>query len=154
ASTVRLDQDLGGRDRLFLNHTFTNQQVNAFELVAGQNPDTNTKSHSSRATWNHLFGVASALDVSFGFDRVHSLLVPEPNAVGPQVIIGSSYQSLGPVATVPLDRIVNRFRYSPVYRRQIGHHSLMVGSEWDRDQTDGHEASSDRGNYYFRSDFG
>ena len=78
---------------------------NAFELVAGQNPDTNTKSHSGRATWNHLIGLTSALDLTFGFDRVHSLLVPEPNAVGPQVIIGTSYQSLGPTATVPVDRI-------------------------------------------------
>jgi hypothetical protein len=154
ASTIRLDQDLGPRDRLFLSHTFTNQQVNAFELVAGQNPDTNTKSHSGRATWNHPVGPVSALDLTFGFDRVHSLLVPEPNAVGPQVIIGTSYQSLGPTATVPVDRITNRFRYAAIYRRQVGHHSLTAGSEWDRDQTDGREASSDRGNYYFRSDFG
>ena len=154
ASTIRLDQDLGARDRVFLSHVFTNQQVNAFELVAGQNPDTNTKSHTGRATWNRLFDPVSSLDVTFGFDRVHSLLVPEPNAVGPQVIIGTSYQSLGPGATVPVDRIVNRFRYAVFYRRQKGNHSLTAGSEWDRDRTDGREASSDRGNYYFRSDFG
>src|SRR5258706_2887377 len=146
ASTIRLDQDVGARDRLFLSHTFTNQQVNAFELVAGQNPDTNTKSHSGRATWNHAFDPVSALDLTFGFDRVHSLLVPEPHAVGPQVIIGTSYQSLGPTATVPIDRQSNRFRYAVVYRRQIGKHLLAVGSEVDRVQNNGLEASSERGN--------
>src|SRR5260370_26739970 len=116
----------------------------AFEFVAGQNPDTNTKSHNARLTWNHLFDPRSFIDFTFGFDRVHSLLVPEPNAVGPQVIIGTSYQSLGPTATVPVDRITNRFRYAAIYRRQIGHHSLIAGSESDRDQTDAREASSDR----------
>lgn len=154
ASTVRVDQDLGAREHVFLRHSFTNQQVSAFEFVAGQNPDTNTKSHNARVTWNHLFDSMSFIDLSVGFDRVHSLLVPEPHAVGPQVIIGTSYQSLGPSASIPVDRRLNRFRYSILYRRQIGSHSFAAGAEWDRDQNNGREASSDRGNYYFRSDFG
>ncbi len=154
ASTIRLDQDLGPRDRLFLRHAFTNQQVQAFEFVAGQNPDTNTKSHNARLTWNHSFDPHSFIDFTAGFDRVHALLVPEPNAVGPQVIIGTSYKSLGPDATIPVDRRVNRFRYAALYRRQIGTHSFAAGAEWVRDQNNGREASSDRGNYYFRSDFG
>src|SRR5437867_11903090 len=81
ASTIHLDQDLGGRDRLFLHHAFTNQQVQAFQFVAGQNPDTNTKSHNVRLTWNHFFDPQAFIDFSVGFDRVHSLLVPEPNEV-------------------------------------------------------------------------
>src|ERR1051326_1762749 len=154
ASTIRLDQDLGQRDRLFLRHAFTNQQVEAFEFVAGQNPDTNTKSHGVRLTWNHYFDPQSSIDITAGFDRVHSLLVPEANAVGPQVIIGTSYRSLGPDATIPVDRRLNRFRYAVLYRRQIGNHSFVAGAEWVRDQNNGREASSDRGNYYFRADFG
>src|SRR5436190_16989892 len=154
ASTIHLDQDLGPRDRLFLRHAFTNQQVQAFEFVAGQNPDTNTKSHNARVTWNHFFDAHSLIDFTVGFDRVHSLLVPEPNAVGPQVIIGTSYKSLGPDATIPVDRRLNRFRYAALYRRQIGNHSFAAGAEWVRDQNNGREASSDRGNYYFRADFG
>lgn len=154
ASSIRADQELGARDRLFLRHTFTNQKVSAFEFVAGQNPDTNTKSHDARITWNHAFDAKSFIDLSAGFDRVHSLLLPEPHAVGPQVIIGTSYQSLGPDASIPVDRRLNRFRYATFYRRQAGKHSLTAGTEWDRDQNNGREASSDRGNYYFRSDFG
>ena len=154
ASNLRLDQDLGARDKIFAQHSFTNQKVMAFEFVAGQNPDTNTKSHNARLTWNHLFDARTLIDFTIGFDRVHSLLVPEPNAVGPQVIIGTSYQSLGPGATVPIDRQINRFRYAVVYRRQIGKHLFAVGSEVDRLQNNGLEASSERGNYYFRADFG
>jgi hypothetical protein len=154
ASNLRLDQDLGAHDKIFAQHTFTNQKVMAFEFVAGQNPDTNTKSHNARLTWNHQFDARSLIDFTVGFDRVHSLLVPEPNAVGPQVLIGTSYQSLGPGATVPIDRRINRFRHAVLYRRQIGKHLFSVGGEVDRLQNNGLESSSERGNYYFRNDFG
>jgi hypothetical protein len=102
ASNIRLDQDLGARDKIFAQHAFTNQKVMAFEFVAGQNPDTNNKSHNARLTWNHLFDAHSFIDFTIGFDRVHSLLVPEPNAVGPQVFIGTAYQTLGPGSTVQI----------------------------------------------------
>ena len=154
ASNIRLDQELGARDKIFAQHAFTNQKVMAFEFVAGQNPDTNNKSHNARLTWNHLFDARSYIDFTLGFDRVHSLLVPEPNAVGPQVTIGTSYQTLGPGATIPIDRRLNRFRQAVLYRRQIGNHLFSAGAEVDRLQNNGLEASSERGNVYFRNDFG
>lgn len=154
ASTERLDQILGPRDRLALQHSFTNQKVMAFELVAGQNPDTNTKSHTARITWDHRFNERSLADITIGVDRVHSLLTPEPNAVGPQVIIGTSFQTLGPGATIPIDRRLTRFRYAALYRRSSGNHTFSVGGEVDRLRNNGLESSSERGNYYFRSDFG
>jgi hypothetical protein len=154
ASNIRLDQSFGPRNRIFAQHAFTNQKVHAFELVAGQNPDTNTKSHSARITWDHTVADRSLLDLTLGFDRVHSLLTPEPNAVGPQVVIGNSYQSLGPGATIPIDRRISRFRQAVLYRHSIGNHHLSVGGEIDRLRNNGLESSSERGNYYFRSDFG
>lgn len=153
-SGIRLDQELGAHDRLFLQHTYTNQNVDAFQFVAGQNPDTNTKSHNARLTWNHIFDTRSALDVTLGFDRVHSLLMPEPNAVGPQVFIGTAYQSLGPAQSIPLDRRTNRFRHSITYRRQMGNHQFTAGGEVGRLHNNGLESSSERGNFYFRNDFG
>lgn len=154
SSTLRLDQMLGKDDRLVLRHSYTNQQVDAFQLVAGQNPDTTTKSHSFRLTWSHAFSASSNLDASIGFDRIHSLLVPEPNAVGPQVTIGTAWQSLGPNATIPINRVTNRFRHALIYRKQIGNHLWSIGGEVDRVQNNGLESSSERGNYYFRNDFG
>ena len=154
AANMRIDQNLGGHDKIFTQYSYTNQKVMAFEFVAGQNPDTNTKSHNARVTWNHLFNPHSFLDLTEGFERVHSLLVPEPNAVGPQVIIGTSYQSLGPGATVPIDRRINRFRQAVLYRHQSGNHVFSAGADVDRLQNNGLESSSERGNYYFRADFG
>jgi hypothetical protein len=154
SSVLRLDQNLGSRDKLIAQHSFTNQKVLAFELVAGQNPDTNTKSHSARISWEHLFSPQSLLDFTEGFERVHSLLVPEPNAVGPYVVIGTSYQSLGPGGTIPIDRRTNRFRQAARWQRRAGNHLFSAGGEVDRLQNNGLEASSERGNFYFRSDFG
>jgi hypothetical protein len=153
ASNIRLSQNLHARDRIFAQHAFTNQKVRAFELVAGQNPDTNTKSHNARVTWDRSDD-RSVLDVTSGFDRIHSLLTPEPNAVGPQVQVGTSYQSLGPGATIPIDRRISRFREAVLYRRSLGRHQVSFGGEVDRLWNNGLESSSERGNYYFRSDFG
>jgi hypothetical protein len=154
ASNIRLDQNAGVRDRIFAQHAFTNQKVDAFQFVAGQNPDTNTKSHTARVTWDHRFDDHSLLDFTFGFDRIHSLLTPEPNAVGPQVVVGTAYQSLGPGAIIPIDRRLTRFREAAIFRRTAGNHQLSVGGELDRVRNNGLESSSERGNYYFRSDFG
>src|SRR2546430_1618498 len=64
----RLDQLLCSRDRFTLRYALTSQQVDAFELLAGQNPDTTTKSHSGRLTWEHVWSPATAVDFSAGFD--------------------------------------------------------------------------------------
>ena len=49
ASARALDQALGDRDKLFLRYGLTSQSVEAFQLVAGQNPDTDIKSHRARS---------------------------------------------------------------------------------------------------------
>ena len=89
----RLDQRMGPRDRLSLTYPFTSQEVDAFELIAGQNPDTTTRAHTARLTWNRSWSAATVTDFSAGFDRVHSLIVPEPNAVGPSVSFGARARS-------------------------------------------------------------
>ena len=66
ATNLRLDQSAGANDRIFLQHSYTNQKLRSFQLVAGQNPDTNTKSHTARATWERRLGAAALLDVTRG----------------------------------------------------------------------------------------
>jgi hypothetical protein len=153
AAVIRLDQTLGP-DRLTARWSFTNQRVDAFQFVAGQNPDTNTKNHSARLTWQRAFSAATVGEFSLGFDRVHSLLAPEPNAVGPQVQIGTAFTTLGPGAGIPIDRVWNRYRSAAAIRQTRGRHRLHFGGELTRFQSNGREASSNRGNYYFRNDFG
>lgn len=152
--SARLDQIVSKRDRVSFRHALTGQTVDAFQLVAGQNPDTTTKSHNARISWQHTWSANTVGDFSVGFDRLRNLLVPEPNAVGPQVQIGSSFALLGPGSSIPIDRVQNRFRQAALISHRRGKHQLTFGGEFTRLRFNGREASSDRGNVYFRSDFG
>jgi hypothetical protein len=152
-SSARLDQ-VFGKHRFSARHNWTNQQVDAFQLVAGQNPDTTTKSHDARLTWTYIKSARTNLDVTGGFQRNRTLLVPEPNAVGPQVQIGTAFDKLGPGSSIPVDRVQNRFQVGTRVQHQLSKHTLSAGGEVARLQFNGREASSNRGNIYFRNDFG
>ena len=152
-AATQLDH-MRGKDRVTARHAWTTQAVDAFQLVAGQNPDTTTKSHDARLTWSRNLGAGSVLDLTAGFNRSRSLLVPEPNAVGPQVVVGTAWEKLGPGSSIPVDRVQNRFRTAARYARQFGRHAVSLGGEWARLQINSRETSSNRGNVYFRNDFG
>lgn len=150
---LRLDQQLGARDRLTLQHQFTSQQVLAFQLVAGQNPDTDTRSHRSRATWSRAWDKKTSTDLTFGFDRVGSLLKPEKNAVGTMVSI-SGLETLGPQGSIPIDRAMNLFRGAGGWRRSEGRHNWTAGVKLNRRQINGSESDAHRGFFSFANDLG
>ena len=150
---ARLEKWRGDRDRLSLRYSFTSQRVDAFQLVAGQNPDTSTRSHQARLTWSRQWLGAAILDLSVGFDRLGSLLVPEENAVGPMVSI-SGLETLGPGGVIPIDRAQNLFRYGGQFRRLGGNHAWTAGFDLLRRQFNGIETDVHRGYFGFGNDFG
>ncbi len=150
----RLDQGIGPKDLVFLQYAFTSQKVTAFQLVAGQNPDTRTLSHQARLTWTRQWSARTLTDVSGGFDRVGSLLVPEKNAVGPAVAISNALENLGPSNIIPIDRAQNLIRSAAQLRRISGNHAWGGGFEILRRQLNGLETDSYRGYFSFANDFG
>jgi hypothetical protein len=150
---ARLDQHVGARDRLSWRYQFTSQHVEAFELVAGQNPNSDTHAHTVRATWERRWNAETTMDLSAGFDRIGTLLAPEKNAVGPLVSI-SGLESLGPLASIPIDRKVNLFRYGAQLRRAKGAHDWTAGLDLLRRQFNGIETDCQRGFFAFGNDFG
>ena len=150
---IRFDQRLGTRDRLSLRYQFTSQHVEAFELVAGQNPNSDTHAHTARVTWERQWSAGTTLDASAGFDRIGTLLAPEKNAVGPLVSI-SGLESLGPLASIPIDRKMNLFRYGAMMRRIRGAHDWTAGFDLLRRQMNGIETDCQRGFFAFGNDFG
>lgn len=149
----RLDQRIGDRDNLFLQYALTTQQVDAFQLVAGQNPDADIKSHKATITWNRAWTPRTITDFSAGFDRLRTLLVPEENAVGTYVSI-SGLQGLGPVGAIPIDRTLNRFRYAGRVNHVRDSHTLTAGFEVLRRQLNGVESDVHRGFLSFANNFG
>ncbi|MEJ5366883.1 MAG: heparinase II/III family protein [Bryobacteraceae bacterium] len=150
---ARLDQKVTARDAVTLVYDFTSQDVDAFQLVAGQNPDTHIKNHRARATWTRTPDARTVLEATAAFDRLGSLLVPEPNAVGPMISTGG-LETLGPQAIIPLDRAMNVYRAAAALRRQGGARSWMAGIEITRRQMNGAETDAHRGYFSFGNDFG
>ncbi|MFN0109632.1 MAG: hypothetical protein ACKVZH_12320 [Blastocatellia bacterium] len=150
---VRLDQSLGGTNMLGLQYQYTSQSVDAFQLVAGQNPNTDTKSHLARVFWTRQWNPATVTQLSATYDRLSTLLEPEKNAIGPFVIV-SSLSFLGPDGSIPIDRAQNQIRYAGQLRRSVGEHSLTTGFSVLRRQINGLESNSHRGFYFFAPDFG
>ncbi|MBI3679767.1 MAG: hypothetical protein HY235_05160 [Acidobacteria bacterium] len=150
---VRLDQDMGRYGRMLLRYQYTYQHVEAFQHVAGQNPNTDTRAHSARATWNRVWTANTVTDLSAGFDRVGSLLTPEKNAVGPMVSI-NGLTTLGPESGIPINRAHNQFRYAAQARLVRGRHVVTLGAQGMRRQFNGTESDTHRGFYSFTADFG
>lgn len=143
-ATLRLEHG-----RLYSMYQFTGQRVDAFQLVAGQNPNTSTRSHRARVTW----AAGKHLQLTTGFDRIGSLLVPEPNSVGPQVAI-AGLTTLGPLGTIPIDRAQNIYRQEGLYSAVKGDHTWQAGAMFTRRQFNGMETDSHRGYFSFSNDFG
>ena len=150
---ARLDQKLGDWDRLFLHHRFKAQKVDAFQLVKGQNPNTTTRSHEGRLTWNRTWSATTTSDVSVGYNRVTSLLTQDETAIGPLIYMGRQLQTLGGTPSLPFDRAYNRFRYEGLVRQVRGRHLLTLGAAVVRGQVNGIEGSGHVGMWSFRSDF-
>lgn len=150
---LRLDQSAGTKDRFASQFLFNDQNVNAFELVAGQNPEAHVKSDKARLTWMRAWNATTAMTLTAGFDRLTTLLTPAPNAVGPLVGI-PGLESLGPSGTIPVRRAVNLYRYAGALRHTQGKHNWSAGFQIVRRQLNGIETDAHRGFFGFSSDFG
>ncbi|HEX8983784.1 MAG TPA: TonB-dependent receptor [Bryobacteraceae bacterium] len=151
--TLRAEQDLGSEGRLLSSYRFLSQTVNAFQLVAGQNPDTTTRSHTARLTWVKDWSGATTTSFAGGFDRVGSLLVPAPGAM-PMVVSPSGLATLGPAAIIPIDRAQNLFRAEGQVRALRSRHEWNAGYFLTRRQFNGLETDAHRGYFGFSNDFG
>ena len=149
-----LHQAVGQDDHFTARYAFTGQEVDAFQLVAGQNPNSSTKNHDSRVTWTRTWSPRTETDVTFGFDRTGSLLTPDESSYGPTVMTGDLFETLGPGSNIPIDRAQNRFRYAGTWRRVGARHTFTAGAELWRRQVNGSESDANRGQFSFRSDFG
>ena len=153
SARVQLDRPGPAGGKLALRYAFTAQNVDAFQLVVGQNPDTDTKSHAARITWNRPFSPNTAVQLSTGLDRLGSLLLPAKGAIGP-IFVGRALTSLGPFPIIPLDRAQNRFRQGATLRHARGKHKITAGFVLTRLQYNSDEPDAKRGILAFRPNFG
>jgi len=151
---TRLDHQISTKDTLTARHAFLTQKVVAFQLVKGQNPDTTTKSHNANLTWNRAWSPTTVTSFSAGFERVHILIVPERNNLGPQIFTSSALTSINPHNAVPIDRVENKFRYSGNWRSTRRRHQYTAGFSLLRRQLNGYEGDSQLGAIQFSNNRG
>ncbi len=153
-AAITLDRDFSDADHVTARYNVTLQDVEAFQLVGGQNPDTTTKSHQARLTWNRLWSPSTTTDFSVGYDRIGSLLVPEETSLGPFYLFGRLMQSIGPGGDIPIDRAQNLFKYAGRLQSIKGKHAWKAGFHVLRRQINSSEDLDHRGTFSFRRDFG
>ncbi|MDA2938398.1 TonB-dependent receptor, partial [Acidobacteria bacterium AH-259-A15] len=153
AASAQLDQKINDKDRLILRYAFTGQNVDAFQFVTGQNPDTDNKNHRARITWTRTWSPSTITDFSVGLDRLGTLLLPAEGALGPVATAGA-LTTLGPAPFIPIDRVQNRFRYAGQVQHSSGNHTITAGLALTRLQYNGEESGGHRGILQFRNDFG
>jgi hypothetical protein len=148
---TRFDQEIGRRDKLSVQYGYLGQQVTAFQLVAGQNPDTTGVSHDGRVTWRRDWSAATSTSATVAFSRTTSLLAPSKDNLGPSINTGG-LQGLGPAPDVPAYRADNLFREGVQARHEYGAHSLVFGFEIARRQYNGFRSDSSRPTIAFIAD--
>ena len=151
--TARLDRDIG-KSRLSASYTLTRQRTDAFQLVAGQNPDTDIHSNRLRLALRTALSPTTELVIAGAFGRTRSVLTPEPNAVGPRVRFGFQIEELGPESHFPTNRTLNSYRYGSQMSHVRGAHSFFWGGDVTRYQLNGVETNNQRGYIQFTNNFG
>ncbi len=156
AGSLRLDTPLRPTDKLILFYSLDRQNIDAFQMVAGQNPDTIIHNHRARIAWLHTISPSTVLQVAGSFSRNRSALVAEPNAVGPRVRYGYSIEELGPDSYFPIKRATNTFRYGANLQHLAGggRHQIQVGGDYSRFQLNGEETYNGRGQFQFGAGWG
>ena len=149
-----LHQSLNDKDSLTLRYGFTTQGVEAFQLVSGQNPDSQTRNHDARTTWTRIWSPQTETAFTASFDRVGSVLSADESAFGETVMMGDIYETLGPGTNIPIDRTVNRYRTAASMQHVRGNHTWTFGGDIWRREIIGSEANANRGMFSFRADFG
>jgi len=149
-----LDQSIGSSDRVTMRYNLTLQHVEAFQLIGGQNPDTDTKNHDARVTWTRSWNSATTSEFSAGFSRIRSLLLPEDTAIDHVYLFQRIIETIGPGSNIPVNRAINTSRLAGRVRHHTGSHSFTFGGELGRKQVNGSDSNDHRGAFQFRRDFG
>ena len=141
-----------------------------FQLVLGQNPQTDLRSQSAYADLTHVFSPRTVGQFGFHLDRVRASLLPTRQfndllaplgfPTVPDIIFagGSSSQAdlaaIGPGIQFPRLRVENRFKAFANVSRTMGRHTLKLGWSSTRSQVNDLQSNTSRGALKFSPNFG
>src|SRR5215831_1229166 len=141
-----------------------------FQLVVGQNPQTDLRNQSAYVDLNRAFSAQTLGQFGFHFDRVrasllptrqfNSLLAPLGFTTTPEIVFAGSGGSLaelgqiGPGIQFPRMRAENRFKLFSNLTLTKRRHALKFGWSTTRSQVNDLQSNNSRGVLNFNADFG
>lgn len=150
----RVDTPIGRNDAVALRWATTVQDVKAFQLVKGQNPDSDVHNHRGTATWRKTISPRLLATFSGVFDRTTTSIRPDATSPDYRVNTNNVLQTIGNDTDVPARRIQNLFRYAGALEGSHGDHRWRAGGEMVRQQVNSQEQEFLRGVVTFQSAFG
>lgn len=147
-----------------LRYSIDDYSEDPFQIVAGQNPQTDLRSQTAHASGTHAFSPETIGRFGFHFERGKTLLLPTHRfsellasldiPTVPDISIGGDLNGIGPGGKFPRRRIQNRFRLFADFSRTLGRHTLKAGWGTTRVQVNDLQSDNNRGTLNFSSDFG
>jgi carboxypeptidase family protein/TonB-dependent receptor-like protein len=133
-----------------------------FQLVLGQNPQTDLRSQSAYADVTHTFSPQTVGQFGFHFDRIRASLLPTrqfedllaPLGFTTPLISQTDLAQIGPGIQFPRFRAENRFKLFSSLSRTMGRHTLKFGWSTTRSQVNDLQSNNSRGTLNFLPDFG
>ncbi len=162
---ARVDFKYGPNSALALRYTVNDYSEDPFQLVAGQNPQTDVRTQGAYLSWTQTFSPQTVSRFAFNFDRTGAALLPTKQfsslfaslgiAAVPDIdFVSDGFTDIGPGTQFPRRRAQNRFQLYADWAHTSGRHSLKAGWSSTRVQLNDLQSDNSRGTFKFAGDFG
>ncbi|MCH8268159.1 MAG: hypothetical protein IH846_11620, partial [Acidobacteria bacterium] len=161
---ARLDLKPADDTSFAFRYSINDYSEDPFQLVAGQNPQTELRNQAAHAGVTQIFSPETVGRFGFHYDRTKALLLPTsrfrellaPLGISPvpEIDLAFDLANIGPGAIFPRRRIQNRFQLYADLSRTLGRHTLKAGWSTSRLQVNDLQSDNSRGTVRFASDFG
>ena len=161
---ARLDYKWRDTDVIALRYTVSDYVEDPFQLVAGQNPQTNIRNQGAHASITHTLSPQTVGRFGFHYDRTgaildttsrfNELLAPLGITPVPDIDMRFEATNIGPGQKFPRRRIQNRFQLYSDFSQTHGRHAWKAGWTSTRVQVNDLQSDNSRGTLTFSVDFG
>ncbi|MBI3934368.1 MAG: TonB-dependent receptor [Acidobacteria bacterium] len=161
---ARLDYKWRDADAMALRYSVSDYIEDPFQLVAGQNPQTNIRNQGAHASLTHTLSPQTVARLGFHYDRTgaildttrrfNELLAPLDITPVPDLDMRFEATNIGPSQKFPRLRIQNRFQLYSDLSKTRGRHTWKAGWSSVRVQVNDLQSDNSRGTLTFSVNFG
>ena len=160
---ARIDHRWDEATSVALRYTISDYSEDPFQIVAGQNPQTDVRTQAAYISATRTFSPQTLGRFAFNFDRTGASLRPTKRftdlfaglglASVPDVDFGSDeFTDLGPLPQFPRERAQNRYQMYVDITHSAGMHTWKLGWSTTRVQLNDLQSDNSRGLFRFSSE--